>query len=454
MIISGVYCIFLNNLVIKIDDLGDWRKTHYSNEISPKLEGKEVTVFGWVSSIRKQGGLVFIIIQDKEGIVQVTAHRDKIPRQVMSKIEKLVEQSTLAVRGLVESIAKAPHGAEIIPRDLKILSIPQLQIPYSLFGGDLPSIDKRLDIRAIDLRRAKAQALLKIRRVVVASIRQFFGERGYAEVNTPKIIATATEGGAALFPLLYYDKEAFLTQSPQLYKEQLVMSLEKVFEIGPAFRAEESRTLLHLSEFTSVDVEEAYVDYNDIMGTIEGMTKYVVSNIVDACKDEITLLKLDFDYTSKPFGRYTYDEILERLRKVDVKIEWGEDLNTDSLQKLGKELQGFYFITDWPSAPKPFYIRPKTNREDVSESFDFMHGSVELASGGTRVSSKKLLVKRLKERGLNPKGFEYHLRVFDYGMPPHAGFGLGLERFLARLTNQDNVREVALFPRDQFRLTP
>lgn len=438
----------------KIDELNDWRRTHYSVEITPELEGKEVTVFGWLSSIREQGGIAFLILNDKEGMVQITIHKDKAPRSILEKLKNLSEHSSIGVRGIVKSINKAPRGAEIIPEEIRILSIAQRQPPFSLFGGKMPSIDKRLDIRVIDLRRPKSQAIFKIRHVVLKAIRDFLISKSYMEVSTPKIIATATEGGAALFPLLYYDKEAFLAQSPQLYKEQLVMPFEKVFEIGPIFRAEESRTLRHLSEVISIDVEEAFVSYGDMMNLIEQMICHVVKKINDECSEEMSLLKQRLVIPKPPFKRLTYDDTLKMLEKKGIVVNWGEDLSTQALKILGEILPEFYFIIDWPTAIKPFYIKPKDDKQDICESFDFMHSSIELASGGSRVSSKRLLIKRLKEQGLKPKLFEYHLRIFDYGMPPHAGFGLGLERLMMVLTGQENIREVTIFPRDQFRLAP
>ncbi len=438
----------------KLDELDDWRRTHYSVEITPKLEGEKVTIFGWLASIREQGGIIFLILNDKEGVVQITAHKDKAPSSILEKLKNLCEHSSIGVRGIVKSINKAPRGAEIIPEEIRILSIAQRQPPFSLFGGKMPSIDKRLDIRVIDMRRPKAQAIFKIRHTVLKAIRDFLIGKGYMEVSTPKIIATATEGGAALFPLLYYDKEAFLAQSPQLYKEQLIMPFEKIFEIGPIFRAEESRTLRHLSEVISIDVEEAFVSYEDIMNIIEQMICHIIETINDKCGEEMKLLKRRPMIPKAPFKRFTYDDTLKMLEREDIIINWGEDLSTQPLKILGEILPQFYFIKDWPTSIKPFYIKPRDDKQDVCESFDFMHGSIELASGGSRVSSKRLLVKRLKEQGLKPKLFEYHLKVFDYGMPPHAGFGLGLERLMMVLTGQENIREVTMFPRDQFRLAP
>jgi len=439
-------------LQAKIDSLGNWRRTHYSKDIKASEEGKEATVFGWISGIRNQGGLIFVIITDKEGITQATVHKDKVSREVLSRVESLSDHASIAVKGKIKAMGKAPNGVEIIPDEVKVLALPQKVPPFTLHAKTLPSIDKRFEIRAVDLRRPEALAIFRIREKALETIRGFLKEHGCYEVNTPKIIATATEGGAALFPLLYYDKEAFLTQSPQLFKEQLVVPFEKVFEIAPAYRAEQSRTLHHLSEFLSIDVEEAFVDYKDTMNIIEQMIVKLHASISKECDKELKTLGTTIPSIEK-IPQMTYNAVLELLKGKDVQVEWGDDLTSEMLDKIAEELPSYYFVIDWPTKSKPFYIKPSSNPE-ISESFDLMYGSLEIASGGTRLSSKRELVSRLKEKGLKPKGFEYHLAVFDYGMPPHAGFGLGFERLLMVLTGQKNIREVSVFPRDQFRLTP
>lgn len=438
---------------MKLDELGDWRRTHYSSEISPQLNGKETTVFGWIASIRHQGNITFLILMDKDGVMQITVKRDEVGEELYERIQRLTAHSSIGVKGILRAIPKAPNGAEIVPREIKVLSFATLNPPTPLYGRRLPSLDKRLEIRAVDLRRPAAQAVFRIRQEALKALRGYLLKKGYHEVHTPKIISSATEGGAALFPLLYYEKEAFLTQSPQLYKEQLVMAFEKVFEIGPAFRAEQSRTQEHLSEFISVDVEEAYVNYVDSMNRLEDMIREVVKAVRESCEEELKTLRHELN-TPQEFRRYTYDEVLETLADQGFRLDWGEDLGSAPLDALAKLNPSFYFIVDWPAQIKPFYIAPKSNNPKLSESFDLMFGSLEIASGGTRVNSRRLLEKKLKEKGLNPKSFAYHLNLFDYGMPPHAGFGLGFERFLMTLTGQTNIREVTYFPRDQRHLTP
>ena len=437
-----------------VDELGDWRRTHYSNQITPELDGTTVTIFGWVSSIRTQSGINFMILSDKEGVVQVTVHEHGASKLILQKLGSVTEHTSLGVRGVVKAMQKAPHGAEVVPSEIKLLGVAASKPPFSVFGGELPSLEKRLDVRPIDLRRDKAQAIFRIQREAMKCVREYFVQNGYLEIRTPKIIATASEGGAALFSVLYYNRPAFLTQSPQLYKEHMVMPFEKVFEIGPAFRAEESRTQKHLSEITSIDMEEAFVDYRSVMEALEKLVKYVVREVGKRCAADYRRLKKEPPTCSERFLQVTYDDLLARLAKSGSELAWGDDITGPALEMLEKDNRGFYFITDWPTSSKPFYIKPSPSKPRISESFDLMHGTLELASGGSRISAKAQLVKRLKEQKLKPQAFEHHLNVFDYGMPPHGGFGLGLERLMMVLVSEENIREVTLYPRDKIRLAP
>jgi nondiscriminating aspartyl-tRNA synthetase len=440
---------------MKVEEgLGDWRRTHYSAQITPDMDGEKATVFGWVSSIRTQGWIVFIMLTDRDGNLQVTVNKGKASKETLARIEALKPHSSIAVRGVVKAMAKAPNGAEIVPEELKVLSLAKEAPSFSVYGGETPSLDYRLDIRAIDLRREKAQSIFKIQRVVLSSVREFLTERGYLEVRTPKLISTATEGGASLFSVLYYNRPSFLAQSPQLYKEELVMPFEKVYEIGPVFRAEESRTQRHLSEITSIDIEEAFVDYRDVMDTLEALVVDVIKSVGAKCARDLERLKrAPLDLPTK-FERLKYDDVVKKLGGSGEQMSWGEDLTGAATEKLGKLHPSYYFVTDWPTHTKPFYIKPREDEPRLSEAFDLMYGPLELASGGSRVSSKALLVKRLKEQKLKPQAFEHHLKVFDYGMPPHAGFGLGMERLTMVLAGEENIREVTLYPRDKLRLTP
>lgn len=439
---------------MSIDPLGEWRRTYYSKDINPELDGQDVTVFGWIRDIRNLGGIMFLVLQDKEGIVQITIPRDEVHKEVLRKSSSLQKQYSIGVRGKVKKIGMAPRGAEIIPSEIRILGIAKHPLPLDVTGKIPAEIDVRLNSRILDLRRDENQAIFKIRHVTLQSIRDFFSKLGFIEVHTPKIIASATEGGAALFPVAYFSREAFLAQSPQLYKEQLIMDFEKVFEIGPVYRAEESHTRRHLNEIISIDIEEAYSNAEDVMGILEEVMQNICSVVKETCQRELEILKHKIDMPKEPIKRFTYDEILRDLEGEGVHVPWGEDIPTPAFRVLGKIHPTFYFITHWPTKSKAFYIKPRDENPEISEGFDFMWRWIELASGGTRVHSKDLLIKRMSEQGLNPESFKYHLQVFDYGMPPHAGWAVGLGRLMMVLTGKQNIREVVLFPRDRFRLTP
>jgi len=265
------------------------------------------------------------------------------------------------------------------------------------------------------------------------------------------MIATATEGGAALFPIFYYNKEAFLAQSPQLYKEQLTMSFEKVFEIAPIFRAEPSRTNRHLAEAISIDLEEAFVDYNDVMDRINDIVKCAITTVKKYTESHSDAEFIIPNIPDK-IPHYNYTELIEKMQQAGAKTEWGDDLYPSNLKKIG--LEGFYFITDWPLGPKPFYVKPSKSDVKISESFDLMFGDLELSSGSTRIEKREELAERMKNKGMKIDAFEYHLGSFDYGAHPHAGCGIGLERLMMALVGIENIRDATFYPRDVDRLTP
>ncbi len=439
---------------MKLDAIGDWRRTHYTIEVKPELDGQEVVLFGWVQEVRDLGGILFIILQDREGTVQITVPRKKVSSEVLSKAEVLEKRYSIGVRGIVKKTEMTPRGVEVIPEEIRIFSTAAPKLPIDITGKVPAKLETRLDARALDLCREENIAIFKIQHTAVEAIRDFLFERGFIEVHTPRIIASATEGGAALFSVDYFDRKAFLAQSPQLYKEQLVMSLEKVFEIGPFFRAEESHTRRHLSEFVSIDIEQAFATAEDVMRLLEQLVQYTCRVVSEKCRRELAILNYRLEIPEIPFRRLTYDKVLEDLKREGVEIPWGEDIPTPAFRTLGKIHPYFYFITDWPTRSKAFYIKPRDDNPELCEGFDLMWHWIELASGGTRIASKELLIKRLEEKGLNLESFKYHLQAFDYGMPPHAGWAIGLERLTMMLTGKKNIREVTLYPRDKFRLTP
>ena len=432
-------------------ELGNLRRSHYSDQINSSMDGVEVTVMGWILTVRGHGNISFATIKDKNGTLSIIAKKGDCSDEIREKISSLKAHSSIGIIGTIKASEKAPSGFEIIPTELRVFSEVTTIPPFEPTAKTVKNIDTRLEVRPIDLRRNILQHVFKTRSLVLKTIRDYFNDQNFVEINTPKMIATATEGGAALFPIFYYNKEAFLAQSPQLYKEQLTMSFEKVFEIAPIFRAEPSRTNRHLAEAISIDLEEAFVDYNDVMSRIEEIIKVSIIAVNDYIKNNP-----DSEFTPTPvpenIPRYTYDDLVDRMQKAGAKTEWGDDLYPSNLKKIG--LDGFYFITDWPLGPKPFYVKDSKSNPKISESFDLMFGDLELSSGSTRIEKRDELAQRMSNKGMKTDSFEYHLNAFDYGVPPHAGCGIGLERLIMALTGTENIRDTTFYPRDVDRLTP
>ena len=440
---------------MSIDEMNGWRKTHYTRDVTPELAGKEVILGGWVRNYRNLGGLKFINLQDKYGERQITLKKGVVSDDVFEKT-KVGYQYCLMIKGKVKKFEKAPGGIEIIPTEIKILNRTPDKLPIDMTGETISDLDLRLNNRALDLRSLRNQAIFDIRGQVLMSIRNFLQKQDFTEITTPKIIGSATEGGTELFPIMYFDKEAFLIQSAQLYKEQLGGVYERVFEISPAFRAEKSHTKRHLCEIFTLDVEMSFADMNDVQKTLEELVQNVIEDVRENRMPALKVLKME-DKTEAPklpFPRYKYDEIIELVdKKFGITIEWGEDISTEAYRKLGEELTGYYYITHWPMEIKPFYILPSNNPK-YSESFDLQMGWLELVSGGTRVHNKQQLIDAIEAKGLNPASFESHVNVFGFGMPPHAGFGLGIARWITFICGLDDIREAVMYPRTPDRITP
>ncbi len=428
-------------------------RSHYSEELLSAKRGEEVTVAGWIEDIRPLGSLIFVTIRDITGVSQAVFKKKSTPSEVFNLVRNVPRQSIVAVKGVLKEGVGKDIPVEIQADDIQVLSESVHPMPLDPTGRVKTSIDARLDARALDLRNPKIMVIFKIRQAALQSIRKTLSDEGFLEVNTAKIIGQAAEGGANLFPFEYFGKKAFLAQSPQLFKEQLTMSLDRVFEIGSYYRAEKSHTNRHLNEFTSVDVEAAFAEKEDVMHTAEKMVENAAREVVENCAVELKILKHRLKVPRRPFPRIKYAEAVKELRSEGVDIGDGEDLKDHDLRVLGRIHPNYYWIVDWPAGLKPFYIA-RTADGERALSFDLQYGYLELASGGKRVSDRKELEERLVESGLDPEGFESHLKTFRWGMPPHSGWGFGLDRFVMVLTGVKNIREVVLYPRDQFRLTP
>ncbi len=425
-------------------------RTHTTKEASV-LDGEEVKVCGWVHDIRVLGRIAFIIIRDRYGFAQLTLIKSVIGKENFKKYTKLTRESVICARGKVQKTEQANLGFEIVPDEIDVLNLAETPLPLGVADKVSADMETRIENRFLDMRKPEVLAVFIARSNILRGIRDVLLKENFIEVHTPKIVATATEGGTELFPVKYFEKDAFLNQSPQLYKQILMGSgFDRVFEIAPAFRAEEHNTTRHLNEFISIDAEMSFADDEDAMSVLE---RGIQNAIKYAVEDEtFKLLNQDINVPEIPFKRLTYDEALEIINSRGVNIEWGEDFSTEALKILGEEMDDFYFITKWPLEIKPFYVLPF--EEKYSKAFDLMYRDKELSSGAQRNHVYASLIEVMKSKGLNADSFEFYLRAFRYGMPPHSGWGLGLERLVMIITGVKNIRECVLFPRDRTRLVP
>jgi aspartyl-tRNA synthetase len=395
------------------------------------------------------GKIGFINVRDMTGNFQGV-----LTGRLLSSLREVPRQSVIVVNGTIQDTRAENFQVEVKVEKVELLSSAINPLPIDPTGRVKSSLDKRLDSRALDLRNFKISNIFRTRSYVLHLIRKFLYSKMFVEVNTPKIIGSATEGGADLFGFEYFSKKAFLAQSPQLYKEQLTLGLERVFEISSYYRAEPSHTVRHLSEFVSVDLEAAFLEYGDIMDIVQDLVISTINDLFVHYDKQMTYFENKQDIMVDKIPRITYEKCLEDLKSLGEKIEFGDDLSDPALKKLGEIHPKFYFIIDWPIKLKPFYIIEHEKKSELSKSFDLQYGYLEIVSGGTREHDSERLQNKLLEKGLDPKSFSDHLQTFEWGMPPHSGCGIGFDRFIMILTNSTNIREVVLYPRDTERLSP
>lgn len=425
------------------------------NTITPDTATAEV--IGWAHEIRDLGGLAFLLIRDRTGILQVTVPKKKVAPEIAEMIRAISRESVVRVKGTVKPEGKAPGGRELIPDSIEIVSLSASPLPLDVAEKVPAELDTRLDNRFLDARRPRVGAIFKIRNAVQHATRNFFYDNGFIEINTSKIVAAATEGGTDLFPIAYFEKEAFLNQSPQLYKQMMMAAgFEKVYEIGPIFRAEEHNTTKHLNEATSIDIEVSFTDHLGVMQTLEDLVRNIYQFVDKTCNDAIADMDLDsFAVPEKGFLRLPYSEAIEiAAARCEEEIVYGDDIGSAAERAIGEEIGQMYFIVDWPSSIRPYYAMPYENDPEICKSFDMMHPRMELSSGAQRVHQYDLLAEQISKKGLNPENFEFYLNPFRFGMPPHAGWGLGAERLVTTMLGLSNVREAVLFPRDRHRVVP
>jgi len=420
--------------------------------VSKKDYGKKIRIAGWIEDIRNLGGIAFIILRDRAGRMQITAIKKQNP-ELFKEIVSLTRESVISAYGICQQNSKVMNGWELLLEEMEVLAKAETPLPMGVIDKVNVDFDTRLDNRIIDLRRDEVKAIFMIRHSFIHYASDFLRKKGFVEVHTPKISASSSEGGTEVFKIDYFGRDAFLVQSPQLYKQMLMASgLDRVYEIAWYFRAEEHDTSRHLNESTAIDIEMAFIESEeDVMKVAEELTDYAIQKILDENSEELDALHVEVDLPSLPYPRISYDEVVEILQK-EIDFKWGDDLGTDEENLLAKHLDyELYFIKDFPLEAKPFYAMPSGK---YARAFDLEYKGMEIASGAQRIHDYSLLAQRMNELGMKTENFEDYLKAFRYGMPPHGGFGYGIERFLMRFLNLKNIRECILFPRDRKRLRP
>ncbi len=415
------------------------------------LKSGKVLLQGWVYEIRNLAKLKFVLLRDRTGIVQCIAKDSEL----ISKVSGLSLESAVEIVGKVKSAkVKAEFvrdDIEIEIESLKVVSdAEKLPIHVNEKNEKPASFQSRLDYRFLDIRKPKIHAIFKIQATMMSAFREFMEKQGGLEVIFPSIIGSSSEGGTELYKLKYFDKDAYLSQSCQLYKQMIACSLEKVFAVFTTWRAEKHNTPRHLNEARQFDYEQGFADEFVVMDILAKTVQYIIKKINEKNKTELEILGIKL---KTPKTKYmTFAEANALLKKNKIATET-KDLTTEGEKKLGELFPDtIVFVHDWPISGKPFYIMPKENK--LSHGFDAVYQGMEIASGGQRVHIPAILEKQLKERGLNPKDFKTYIDSFRFGAPPHAGWGLGLERLTMLILGLENIREAVLFPRDRTRLTP
>jgi len=422
----------------------------YISKVFEDKKEQVVLVKGWVHDTRDLGKIKFLVLRDVTGKIQVTALKDKADKKVFELLDKIPRESVVEVEGKAVKSKQAPGGIEIVPEKIEILGEAEQPLPIDVSDFSKTELPKRLDYRFLDFHRQRTQSIFKIQSEIASAFREHFKNKGYIEMQPPCIISAASEGGTELFPVQYFEQKAFLAQSPQLYKQMLACSMEKTFMITPVWRAEKHNTPRHINEIRQMDIEAAFMDQMSIMKEIEYVMQHIIKKVMENCKSELELLDVKLKVPKAVYLSYE-----ESIKKVGGKP--GEDFTPEQEKKLCAMHPGdIVFTHSWPSSIKPFYIMPKDQnpKAKYSEGFDALYGGMEISSGGQRIHLPKLLIERIKAKGLNPKNFQAYIDSFRYGSPPHAGWSIGLERLTQVICGLDNIKEATMFPRDRDRLVP
>jgi aspartyl-tRNA synthetase len=442
--------------------LPQWQHITYSKDITSALFGQKVTVGGWVQDLRNLGGISFLQLRDRDGVIQVTTLK-KRSKDLFELVASLPRESVLLVTGTVKESKEARAGFEVLPDTIILLNKAETPLPLGVIDKVGADLDTRLNNRFLDLRKENIRAIFQIEAKAIEGIRGFLVSEGFVEVSTPKIVAAGAEGGSTLFPIKYFDSSAYLAQSPQLYKQNLMATgLDRIYEIAHAYRAEASDTIRHIAEFISLDVEMAFIESSeDVMAVAEGIVVSSLEYVRDRAKDELQKMRVKIEQPMTPFPRVKYKEAVEIVKAAGLRIEHGDDLGTEGEKALGEAMKReknceLYFITEFPTSLKrgTFYAKRSDEDPETTGYFDLDYKGQEIVSGGQREHRYNVLVEQMRENNLNLESFDFYLKAFRFGMPPHGGFGFGVERYVQKMLDLPNIREAVLYPRDRSRLVP
>lgn len=420
-------------------------------------EGTAIILEGAVHSVRDMGEIAFVILRKREGLIQTVWEEGKTDMQ----LSEIREGDCIRVTGQVKDEERAPHGKEVRLSTICHLAHVSCPLPLPIDKWKLnTSLEAKLDRRSLSLRNIRERARFRIQEGIVRGFRDFLYEQGFTEIHTPKIGAKSAEGGANMFRLSYFHRPAVLQQSPQLYKQMMVGVFDRVFETGPVFRAEKHNTRRHLNEYTSLDFEMGYIhSFLDICAMETGFLQYTMNLLEKEYSKELKLL----DITLPDVGKIPYVRFDEAKRlvseKYNRKIRNPFDLEPEEEELIGKYFKeeynaDFVFVTHYPSKKRPFYAMDDPEDTRYTLSFDLLYHGLEITTGGQRIHDLSMLEEKIEAKGMTEEGLEQYLDAFRFGMPPHGGLGIGLERLTMQLLGEDNVREACLFPRDMSRLEP
>ena len=431
--------------------------TSVSEILSGDYVGKTVKMNGAVHNIRDMGEFAFVILRKAEGLVQCVYEEGKTEFD----LKNLKEESAVEVTGVVELEERAPQDFELRLTGIRVLSEPAETMPIAINKWKMnTSLETRLSLRPVSLRNVRERAKFKIQEGIVRGFREFLSSQGFTEVHTPKIVSRGAEGGANVFKLNYFNKKAELGQSHQFYKQMMVGVFDRVFEVAPVFRAEKHNTTRHLNEYIGLDFEMGYIDsFEDVMAMETGFLKYTMELLKSEYKKELDMLGIDLPSISQiPHVRFAEAKQLVS-EKYNRKIRNPFDLEPEEEVLIGRYFKeeydsDFVFVTHYPSKKRPFYAMDDPEDTSVTLSFDLLYKGLEITTGGQRIHDYQMILEKMEKRGMDPEDIKDYLMIFKYGMPPHGGLGIGLERLTMRLLDEQNVRETSLFPRDVTRLEP